>query len=49
MRWSLLVMAPMMVPEPFGQWGFMPLQMAINTLHMSPAYPSRVLLPLVEN
>ena len=46
---ELLVMAPMMVPEPFGQWGFMPLQMAINTLHMSPAYPSRVLLPLVEN
>jgi predicted acyl esterase len=45
---ELLVMAPMMVPEPLGQWGFMPLPMAINTIHMSPEYPSRVLLPFVD-
>ena len=45
---ELLVMAPMMVPEPFGQWGFMPLPMAINTIHMSPEYRSRVLLPFVD-
>jgi hypothetical protein len=42
---ELLVMAPMMVPEPLGQRGFMPLPMALNTLHMSSAYPSECSCP----
>jgi hypothetical protein len=45
---ELLVMAPTMAPEPLGQWGFMPLPMGINTIHMSPEHPSRVLLPVVD-
>lgn len=45
---ELVVMTPMMAPEPLGQWGFLPLAMGIQTLHMSAAHPSRVLLPFVD-
>jgi len=45
---ELALMAPAMAPEPVGQWGFMPLPMSIQTLHVSPAHPSRILLPVAE-
>jgi putative CocE/NonD family hydrolase len=45
---ELVLAVPAMAPEPFGQWGFLPVGMGVQTLHMSPSYPSRVLLPVVE-
>jgi putative CocE/NonD family hydrolase len=45
---EVLVAVPSMAPEPIGGWGFVPAAMGINTIHMSPEYPSHVLLPVVE-
>lgn len=45
---ELMVMAPTMAPEPIGGWGFAPAATGINTIHMSPEYPSHVLLPVVD-
>jgi predicted acyl esterase len=47
-RLELMIMAPGVAPEPNGQWGFLPLPMAINTLHLDPAHPSYLLLPIME-
>ena len=45
---EVIVMVPTMAPEPVGTWGFAPVSAGINTIHMSPQYPSHVLLPVVE-
>lgn len=45
---ELIVMAPEMSPEPWGQWAFMPREMGRNTIHLSPRYPSSILLPVLE-
>ena len=45
---ELMVMAPTMAPEPIGGWGFAPDESGINTIHMSPDYPSHVILPFVD-
>ncbi|MBI3471481.1 MAG: hypothetical protein HY013_09005, partial [Candidatus Solibacter usitatus] len=42
---ELTIMAPGTSPEPLGQWGFLPLAMATNTLHLSAEHPSYLLLP----
>jgi predicted acyl esterase len=47
-RLELQIMAPAMTPEPLGQWGFLPLSMAHNTLYMSAAFPSHILFPIVS-
>jgi putative CocE/NonD family hydrolase len=46
---ELQIMAPGVSPEPNGQWGFIPLPMGTNTVHMSPRYPSHILLPIVAD
>ena len=45
---ELLVVAPTMAPEPSGGWGFEPVASGVNTIHMSPEYPSHILLPVVD-
>lgn len=43
---EFMVMAPNMTPEPFGQWGFLPLAISRNRLHMGPAHPSSLTVPI---
>ncbi|MEO2033681.1 MAG: CocE/NonD family hydrolase [Planctomycetaceae bacterium] len=45
---EVMVMAPTMAPEPIGGWGFVPAEMGVNTIHMSPRHPSHLLLPIVD-
>jgi putative CocE/NonD family hydrolase len=42
---ELMVMAPNMAPEPLGQWGFLPLALSRNRVHLGPAHPSSLTVP----
>jgi hypothetical protein len=42
---ELMVMAPNMAPEPLGQWGFLPLELSRNRVHLGPAHPSSLTVP----
>ncbi|MGH9672182.1 MAG: CocE/NonD family hydrolase [Bryobacteraceae bacterium] len=44
-RLELILMAPNIAPEPIGQWGFLPLPMATNTVQMWVKHPSSLMLP----
>jgi len=44
---ELMILAPNMAPEPLGQWGFLPLPLARNQVHLSVAHPSQLLLPVL--
>ncbi len=46
-RIELLIMAPNMAPEPIGQWGFLPLAMSTNTVHILRDRPSSLMLPVL--
>ena len=45
---EVMVMAPTAAPELSGSWGFAPAAPGINLIHMSPEYPSHILLPVVD-
>lgn len=46
---ELQILAPLVVPEPIGQWGFMPFSIGLNKLHFATGQGPRLVVPVDDD